>query len=66
MPYVTSSAIRRIEYDADTRQLQIWFNESGGPYTYVGVPPFIYEGFLIARSKGRFFNERVRDRYSEL
>lgn len=64
MPYVNSSAIRRIEYDPVKQVLQIWFTESGGPYNYYGVPPWVYEGFLRASSKGGYFNDHIRDRYS--
>lgn len=64
MPYVNSSAILRIEYDAGLRQLHIWFRESGGPYTYYGVPPNVYEAFLRAPSKGQFYNDHIRDQYS--
>lgn len=64
MPYVSSSAINRIEYEPASADLQIWFNESGGPYTYIGVPESVYRAFLAASSKGTFFNEYIRDRYS--
>ena len=50
MPYVNSSAISRVEYDAGSQQLQIWFVESGGPYTYYRVPPHVYEASLNAPS----------------
>ena len=63
MPYVQSSAIRRIEYDDARGVLQIWFQESGGPYNYPGVPRSLYERFLNASSKGSFFNDHIRDRY---
>jgi hypothetical protein len=62
MPRVNSSAMHRVEYDATTGQLDIWFNGSGR-YSYYGVPDRIYEGLLGAGSKGSFFNDHIRDRY---
>lgn len=62
MPYVSSSAMRRIEYDAITGKLDIWFNDSGR-YSYYGVPASIYDGLMVSSSKGSYFNARIRDRY---
>lgn len=64
MPYLNSSAISRVEYNAETRVLQIWFVESGGPYDYYGVPQSVYQGLLSASSAGQYFNAYIRDRYS--
>lgn len=64
VPYVHSSAIRRIEYNPTTKVLSIWFVESGGPYDYYGVPYHVYEAFLAAPSKGTFFNMYIRDQYA--
>ena len=61
MPYVASSAVSRIEFAAGT--MQIWFVPSGGPYSYYGVPEQVYQAFLVAPSKGRFFNDHIKDRY---
>ena len=63
MPYVNSTAIYRIEYDAPTRRLDIWFRGSGGPYSYYGVPENVYEAFLASSSKGTFYADHIRDRY---
>ena len=64
MPTVNSTAIHRIEYDRKTQRLNIWFRASGGPYTYYGVPESVYEAFLAAHSKGAFYADRIKDRYS--
>ncbi len=61
MPFVTSSAVSRIEFAADI--MQIWFVGSGGPYSYYGVPEQVYCAFLVAQSKGRFLNEHIKGRY---
>lgn len=62
MPYVSSSAINRIEWGGGT--LSIWFHESGR-YDYYNVPEALYEQFLAARSKGTFFNDNIRDQYGD-
>ncbi|MFZ6182776.1 KTSC domain-containing protein [Nannocystis pusilla] len=63
MPYFSSSAIDYAEYDDATSTLRIWFTSSDGPYDYYGVPRHHYEGLCAATSKGRYFNDHIRDRY---
>ena len=63
MPVFASSAIRGVEYDAGVRELYITFT-SGTTYTYWDVPPRVYRDLLAAPSKGRYFNEHIRDTYS--
>jgi hypothetical protein len=63
MPSVSSSAIQQIEFDELTHRLHITFT-SGKTYTYYGVPRSIYESFLQAASKGTFFNDSIKDRYT--
>ncbi|WP_348627461.1 MULTISPECIES: KTSC domain-containing protein [unclassified Mesorhizobium] len=46
------------------RILSVWFVPSGDRYDYEQVEPETHAAFKAARSKGRFFNEFVRDRYS--
>lgn len=64
MPLFASSAISRAEYNSLNGILQIWFVESGGPYDYFGVPPSIFDGLCRAPSKGSYFNDHIKDRYS--
>ena len=59
---VSSSAIRLIDYNAQTAALRIIFHETGS-YTFYAVPKSVYEALLYAPSKGRFFNDHIRDRY---
>lgn len=59
-----SSAIRRAEYNPATAVLQIWFVESGGPYDFYGVPQYVFDGLCRAASKGTYYNDHIRDRYS--
>jgi hypothetical protein len=62
MPAVTSEAVARIEYDEDARILFVRFT-SGEWYGYRDVPAPVARAFLAAGSKGRFFQERIRNRY---
>lgn len=59
-----STAIRNIYYDPATKILSVWFVPSGDRYDYEQVEAETYAAFKAARSKGRFFNEFLRDRYS--
>jgi hypothetical protein len=62
MPAVTSTAILRLHHDAARDRLSVWF-ESGERYDYFGVPRAVYDAFVAADSKGRFFAEQIRDQY---
>ena len=59
---VDSSAIQSIGYDAGERALEVQF-ASGDVYRYDGVPERVHEEFRAAESRGRYFQERVRDAY---
>ena len=58
-----SSAIRHIHYKPDLEELSVWFGPEGRRYKYSGVPPFVFEAFRDAESRGRFFNQFIRGRY---
>jgi hypothetical protein len=58
-----STVIRFFAYDAAQRRLEITF-QSGRRYVYERVPPEVYESMKKAFSKGEFFNEQIRDRFS--
>ena len=62
MPRVESSAIARLNYDPDSRTLFVVFVD-GDLYAYFDVPEAVFDAFLSAPSKGRFFAEEVRGRY---
>ena len=59
---VDSTAIREIDYDAERAKLTVRF-VSGEHYVYVGVPGEVCRAFVDADSKGRFFQDEIRDRY---
>ena len=57
-----STAIRHAVYDPQAQALVLTF-VTGRRYRYLGVPPGVAEGFQRARSKGGYFNARIRDRF---
>lgn len=59
---VSSSSLRSVGYDSDTKLLEVEFR-SGALYLYENVPDWAVEGLMAARSKGRHFEARIRDRY---
>lgn len=62
MPIFNSSAVKRAEYNPETRRLTLWFPE-GHPYDFCRVPQSIYDGLCNARSKGTYYNDHIRDKY---
>lgn len=59
---IDSSAITNAKYDAALRHLDLDF-PTGKRYRYFDVPPTIYAGLLAAESKGRYYNDHIRDVY---
>lgn len=59
-----SATIKKRAYDPETNVLSVWFVASGKRYDYEAVPPETYAAFQRAFSKGKFFNEHIRDRFS--
>jgi len=59
---VTSSAINAVGYDAGTMQMQIRFIQ-GHTYTFCRVPKSVFDGLLSAGSKGRYYDQYIRDKY---
>ncbi|AYJ86676.1 KTSC domain-containing protein [Sphingomonas paeninsulae] len=64
MQYLTSSAIRAVDYNEAMLTLTVWFTESGGPYAYYNVPKSEYRGLLAANSSGAYFNSHIRAQYA--
>lgn len=60
-----SSVIRSFAYDDDSRSLAVEF-VSGRRYRYDEVPRRVVEAMRRARSKGKFFNEHVRDHFATI
>ncbi|UYY58791.1 KTSC domain-containing protein [Sphingomonas sp. S2-65] len=57
-----SSVILSWRYDEAAQRLDIVF-VSGKHYSYHAVPPPIAREMQEARSKGRYFNQRIRDHF---
>lgn len=59
---VDSSSIAEIGYDSTAQALEVLFH-NGRIYQFLDVPPSVHGAFMASDSKGRFFNEEVRDLY---
>jgi lysyl-tRNA synthetase, class II len=55
-------SLTSVGYDRGARLLEIEFRH-GGVYRYHDVPSSVFAELMRSPSKGRFFNERVRDSY---
>jgi len=62
MVVVKSSNIHSLEYIPEEKELTIEFN-SGGVYVYRKVPKDVYDSFLEADSKGKFFFKHIKKNY---
>jgi len=60
---VSSSNICSIGYEPDTRTLEVEFH-SGGVYQYFAVPESVYRGLMQSPSKGSYFLDHIKGRYS--
>ena len=58
---VDSSMINEVSYD--NGNLTVLF-KTGGEYVYSGVPENIYNSFISAPSKGRYFLSNIKNRYN--
>lgn len=62
MTAVQSSMMTAIGYDAQQKTLRIRFIQDAD-YDYSGVPPEIYQGFLSAESKGKYYHRYIKGKY---
>jgi hypothetical protein len=60
---VESSAFRAAAYGDDEHSLYLRFR-SGEVYRYFDVPAQVYQEFLAADSKGRYFRQNILDRFA--
>ncbi len=63
---VDSLLIRAVGYDPGSSILEIEFTDEGHGhvYLYYDVPYSTFDEFLDADSKGRYFNDYIRDQYA--
>lgn len=59
---VESSNLKSYGYDINHSLLAIEFK--GGMYLYFGVPANVHAAFTGAESKGKFFDQEIKGRYS--
>jgi KTSC domain len=59
---VESSCIKALSFNGTDCILSIRFN-SGSIYEYDGVSLILFDSFLDAPSKGRFFNQHIKENY---
>jgi len=58
-----STVIRAFAYDAERHSLAVEF-ASGRRYRYDDVPKRVVDAMQAARSKGRYFNKYIRDKFA--
>lgn len=56
---VSSSNLKTVGYDPETKQLEIEFL-NGGIYLYSGVPESVYAGLMSASSHGSYFDAHIK------
>lgn len=62
MIYVRSSVIKVLAYNEILKTLIIYF-ENGTHYKYKHVPIHVYNQFLVAKSKGSFYNDYIKGHF---
>ncbi len=63
MVLVHSSNIRAVGYEPENRTLEVEFR-TGTVYQYLGVPETVHQGLMWATSKGAYFHDHIKDRYT--
>lgn len=61
---VDSIVIRSVGYDPAASVLEVEFLDSGEVYEYFDVPYSVYLELMEEESKGRYFNDFVKDLYA--
>ena len=59
---IQSSNIRKTEYDTETKNLLVEFN-NGAKYEYQEVPHQVYTQFRLTESQGKFFTTEISKNY---
>lgn len=57
-----SSVLAWAAYDEEAKTLEVEFR-SGEVYRYAKVPAEVFQGLMKAESKGRYFSQRIRNRF---
>lgn len=59
-----STALKAVTYQDQSAHLELEFR-SGAIYRYSAVPALVYQELLRAESKGRYFNQHIRNRFTQ-
>lgn len=59
---IKSSNLKSVGFDSSTDELEVEFH-TFSVYVYFNVPESVYNALLSARSKGQYFNDKIRDNY---
>lgn len=59
---IQSSNIKRTEYDTESKELVVEFN-NGLKYLYEDVPHRTYTEFRVSESQGKYFNTKISKVY---
>jgi hypothetical protein len=62
---VKSSTLVSVGYDEKGHVLEVEFKRAA-VYQYLGVPNSLHEQLMSAPSKGKFFDQRIRERFKTL
>jgi hypothetical protein len=65
MREVESGHIRRVSYDTYKHSMFLEFH-NGSRYLYAGVPLSVFNSFLTAKSKGKYFHRYIENSYPHL
>lgn len=57
-----STTLATADYDPDRETLDVKLR-TGRVYRYFEVPASVFDELLAAKSAGRYFNTKIRDRY---
>jgi len=60
---VESSAMNQVAYEKNKLELIVWMKD-GKRICYKDVPYETYKGLMASHSKGSFFNQQIRSRFS--
>jgi len=59
---VNSSNLVSVGYNKEAQALEVEF-QSGNTYQYLDVPESVYQGLMIAASKGEYFHDNILKEY---
>ncbi|MDD2239584.1 MAG: KTSC domain-containing protein [Kiritimatiellae bacterium] len=61
---IDSSAIKALGYDDASQTLFVQMLSTMEIYAYQDVPSEVYDSFMDAKSKGRFYAEKIKGKYT--